>query len=78
MRRIAMGFGLLLTVAIISFFAFSPKLAEESMNKLAPTNQVVSPAAQALHNSLFIADLHGDTLMWKRNLLNRADRGHKG
>ncbi len=76
MRRIAMGFGLLLTVAIISFFAFSPKLAEESMNKLAPTNQVVSPAAQALHNSLFIADLHGDTLMWKRNLLNRADRGH--
>jgi microsomal dipeptidase-like Zn-dependent dipeptidase len=76
MRRILTGLGLLLAVAIISFFAFSPKLAEESMNKLVPTAQVIGPEAKALHNSLFIADLHGDTLMWKRNLLDRADRGH--
>ena len=76
MRRILTGLGLLLIVAAAGFFLFSPKLAEESMNRLAPTDQKVSPAAEALHKTLFIADLHGDTLMWKRNLLDRADRGH--
>lgn len=36
----------------------------------------VSPQAQALHDRLIIADMHGDTLLWKRNMLNRAARGH--
>ncbi len=76
MRRILIGLGLLLVAAAAGFFLFSPKLAEESMNRLAPTDQKISPAAEALHKTLFIADLHGDTLMWKRNLLDRADRGH--
>lgn len=76
MRRILTGFGLLLLVAAAGFFLFSPKLAEESMNRLAPTTQKISPAAAALHKTLFIADLHGDTLMWKRNLLDPSNRGH--
>ncbi len=76
MRRILAGLGLLLVLAAAAFFLFSPKLAEESMNRLAPTSQTISPAAQALHKTLFIADLHGDTLMWKRNLLDPAERGH--
>lgn len=76
MRRILMGFGLLLSVAAAGFFLFSPKLAEESMNKLVPTSQKISPEAAALTKTLFIADLHGDTLMWKRDLLAPATRGH--
>lgn len=76
MRRILAGLGLLLVLAAAAFFLFSPKLAEESMNRLAPTSQTISPTAQALHKTLFIADLHGDTLMWKRNLLDPAERGH--
>ncbi|MFM7028877.1 MAG: dipeptidase [Chakrabartia sp.] len=76
MRRILTGLGLLLILAVAAFFLFSPKLAEESMNKLVPTSQRISPEAEALHKSLFIADMHGDTLMWKRNLLDPADRGH--
>lgn len=76
MRRILMGFGLLLSVAAAGFFLFSPKLAEESMNKLVPTSQKISPEAKALTKTLFIADLHGDTLMWKRDLLAPATRGH--
>jgi len=76
MRRIAAGFALLLLIAVACFFLFAPKLAEESMNKIVPTTQKVSARAEALHKSLFIADLHSDTLMWKRSLLDPATRGH--
>ncbi len=76
MRRLLIGFGLLLAVAMAAFFLFAPKLAEESMNRIVPTDQKISPAANALHKTLFIADLHGDTLMWQRTLLGPADRGH--
>ena len=76
MRRIAIGLALLLLVAVAAFFLFAPKLAEESMNKVVPTSQKVSARAEALHRTLFIADLHSDTLMWKRSLLDPATRGH--
>jgi len=76
MRRFLGGLALLLVLAAAAFFLFSPKLAEESMNKLVPTSQKISPQAEALHKTLFIVDTHGDTLMWKRNLLDKADRGH--
>ena len=35
----------------------------------------VSDEARALHSTLTIVDLHSDTLMWKRDVLDRADRG---
>lgn len=35
----------------------------------------ISPAAQALHDTLFIADLHADTLLWRRNPVKRHDYG---
>ena len=35
----------------------------------------VSDAARALHESLLVADLHADTLLWGRDLLVRGDRG---
>jgi len=76
MRRIAGGFALLLLVAVAAFFLFAPKLAEESMNKVVPTSQKISARAEALHKTLFIADMHSDTLMWKRSLLDPATRGH--
>jgi len=36
----------------------------------------IRPDAQALHDELFIADLHADSLLWKRNLLEQSDIGH--
>ncbi|MFL6789341.1 MAG: dipeptidase [Sphingomicrobium sp.] len=36
----------------------------------------VSQEAKALHASLTIVDLHTDTLLWKRDPLDRAKRGH--
>jgi microsomal dipeptidase-like Zn-dependent dipeptidase len=32
--------------------------------------------ARALHERLWIADLHADSLLWGRDLLTRSDRGH--
>lgn len=36
----------------------------------------ISDQARALHETLFIADLHADSLLWKRDLLKRSDIGH--
>ena len=36
----------------------------------------VSPAASDLHERMTIVDLHADSLLWGRDLLQRADRGH--
>ncbi len=35
-----------------------------------------SERARALHERLWIADLHADSLLWGRDLLSRSDRGH--
>jgi len=37
---------------------------------------VASDRARALHERLWIADLHADSLLWGRDLLRRGDRGH--
>ncbi|MGJ8558809.1 MAG: dipeptidase [Litorimonas sp.] len=36
----------------------------------------VSAAAQALHDTLYVADLHADSLMWRRDTTKRHSRGH--
>ena len=36
----------------------------------------VEPAAAELHERLTVVDLHADSLLWGRDLLTRADRGH--
>lgn len=35
-----------------------------------------SPAAEALHRSLVVVDLHADTLLWERDLLVGSSHGH--
>jgi membrane dipeptidase len=35
-----------------------------------------SDRARALHQRLWVADLHADSLLWGRDLLKRSDRGH--
>jgi len=41
-----------------------------------PGPYFVSPAASDLHERLTVVDLHADSLLWGRDLLVRADRGH--
>ena len=67
-----------LAVAAIGFFGVAPGYLEASMNRVDGKELIkVSPEAEALHQILLIVDLHSDTLMWKRNLLDPANRGHQ-
>lgn len=65
----------LLGLAFIHWFL--PALAENSMNVVLPHSAYqIRPDSARLHKSLFVADLHSDALLWKRDLLQRSDRGH--
>ncbi len=77
MRKWLLGVGAMLLVAAFGFFGFLPGYVEASMNKIdGKPLPKVSAEAVALHKTLTIVDLHSDTLMWKRNVLDMADRGH--
>lgn len=76
MRRLIYGFLALLVLAVGAFLLFGPGLVEGGMNKVAPTPlPAISERARALHARLAIADMHADTLLWQRSLLDRASRG---
>ena len=67
----------LVVLAAIGFFTFGPGIVENGMNKVEPAElPEVSPETQKLHDSLEIVDMHSDTLMWDRDILDRSDRGH--
>ncbi len=77
MRRWLIGILLVIAVAALAFFALAPGIIERGTNQIdGKPLAAVSDRAKALHQTLTIVDLHSDTLLWKRNILDRADRGH--
>lgn len=76
-RKLGIVLALLLVLGAVGFFGFAPGMAERNMNTIdsAPLPPI-TPEARRLHATLTIVDLHSDTLMWQRSLLDRADRGH--
>ena len=77
MRKWLWGLAAFLIIGGIGFFGFLPGYVESSMNKIdGKPLPKVSAEALALHETLTIVDLHSDTLMWKRNMLDRGARGH--
>ncbi|MDU4253936.1 dipeptidase [Pseudomonas sp.] len=76
MRKLLIILLVLLAVGLGIFFNL-PGYLDRKMNTVAsPPPYQASPAAQALHQALFVADLHDDALLWDRNLLDRHDHGH--
>lgn len=77
MRRWLIALLLVIALAALAFFALAPGIIERGTNQIdgkpLPT---VSERAKALHGTLTIVDLHSDTLLWKRDILDRATRGH--
>lgn len=72
---LCLGIGLILA-AIYVFGVFVPG-TDAKMNAVIPhAPYKVSKRAQKLHDSLYIADLHSDSLLWRRNPVKRWDRGH--
>jgi membrane dipeptidase len=68
---------LVLLVLVAVAWLVVPGIVENRMNRLLqPPPYKASAQAQALHKTLIVADLHADSLLWKRNLLERGSRGH--
>lgn len=67
----------LVVVLAIAFFSYAPGKIERMRNRIEPAElPEVTADTQRLHDSLQVIDMHSDTLMWDRDLLERADRGH--
>jgi membrane dipeptidase len=59
------------------FFGILPGYVENSMNRIdGQPLPAIRPEVAALHGTLTIVDLHSDTLMWRRDMLDPASRGH--
>ena len=67
----------IVAVAVVSFFIFFPAQLEKQTNLLHDSIlPEISEQARSLHGQLFIGDWHSDTLLWKRNLMDKHDYGH--
>jgi membrane dipeptidase len=77
MRRWLTGILLVVAIGALAFFILAPGVIERGLNKIdgKPLPEV-SARAKALHDTLTIVDLHSDSLLWSRDFLKRAERGH--
>jgi microsomal dipeptidase-like Zn-dependent dipeptidase len=76
MRKIVYGLLALLVIAAGAFLILGPGIVEGGMNKVVATPlPTIGGRARALHPRLAIADMHADTLLWQRNLLDPSRRG---
>ena len=67
----------MIVLLVIGFFVFFPAYIDEQTNKVHPSAlPEVTEQARVLHAQLFIGDWHSDTLLWKRDLMDKHDYGH--
>ncbi|MCP1831777.1 microsomal dipeptidase-like Zn-dependent dipeptidase [Bradyrhizobium sp. USDA 4532] len=65
-----------LIAAAVRFFTVAPERIDRAQNRVQRVALDITPAATALQASLDVADMHADSLLWKRDLIARSDRGH--
>jgi microsomal dipeptidase-like Zn-dependent dipeptidase len=76
-RKIAVISVAVLLLALGLFFFVLPVEVERRMNGvLSSPPYHASERARELHRRLLVVDLHGDSLLWGRDLLERGTRGH--
>ncbi len=64
-------------IALAAFFFLIPDLVGRGMNAVhKPPPYEADETALTLHNSVFTADLHADTLLWNRDPQRRGSYGH--
>ena len=78
MKRIILGVAATLAVvAAVLFFYVIPVQIDAGRNVVVPHEPYeISAEARALHDTLRVADLHSDMLLWMRDPARRNDRGH--
>jgi membrane dipeptidase len=75
-KRAAVVTVVFLLLGLAAFFIAVPRIVDSRLNRISGTPLPPSDRATKLHQSLFIIDLHADTLLWDRDLLARNTRGH--
>jgi len=76
-KKILISLAALIVVAIIVAFGFGPGYLEKGINRVIEHEAYkISDEARALHATLTAADLHSDTLLWHRDVLDHGNRGH--
>jgi membrane dipeptidase len=78
-KWVLIGLALVMSASVVAGIFYSkttPGKIDRSQNKVVPVALNIMPAAQALQATLDVADMHADSLLWKRDLLERSDRGH--
>jgi len=68
---------ILLVLGLLAFFTVIPTYLGSRMNAVvSDPPYAASDRAGKLHRELLVADLHADTLLWNRDLLERGSWGH--
>ena len=76
LKRLVLAVVTLAGLALAAFWMFAPGIVERGRNAVAEhAPYPVSDAAAALHDRLVVGDWHADSLLWKRDLLERGARG---
>lgn len=77
MKRFLIGAGIVFVVLLVAALALLPGVLEGQINRIVEHEPyAVAPEATARHGELAVVDLHADTLLWARDPLERASRGH--
>jgi membrane dipeptidase len=77
LRRILAIVLVLAVIAAGVVFSYLPVRTDARFNVVLPHEPYQpSPEAVALHETLRVADLHADPLLWKRDIVKRNTRGH--
>lgn len=77
MKKFLISLAIVLILAAIVLFGIVPSQVGRSRNKtLTPPPYKASNEAVELHKRLLIADLHADTLLWSRDILEKGSWGH--
>ena len=74
-----LGMAVLVIVLLAAgfFFFILPPRVDNALNAVRPHDPyIISAEGQALHDTLRVADLHSDLLLWSRDPVRRYDRGH--
>ncbi len=77
MKKLLFVVLIILAIALLGFYAIVPSYVGKQMNSV--INQPpydASDQVKELHATLDVADLHADTLLWNRDLLEKGSWGH--
>lgn len=76
-KKLLLALAVILLLLVGAFFFVLPgQLAKRLNVALNRPPYLASERAVGLHKKLLVADLHADSLLWNRDLLDRSDSGH--